>query len=177
MVELVDALDSKSSSERSVGSIPTRATRNKKYPKRDIFYFCLWFSESNRFSIYTYSLEQISNRTTCDIRCIKFMIRICWENCAETCRQSYTFGQFEIHTNLEFWGKRPHSFRITTNNIHMICGCTKTRTQNQINTVCFIATDTNIVIIRYRNIEQICIGCACINIFLLNLGLCRFCST
>lgn len=43
VAELVDALDSKSSSARSVGSSPTRATRNK-IPRMGYFYL----SDENR---------------------------------------------------------------------------------------------------------------------------------
>lgn len=38
MAELVDALDSKSSSARSIGSIPIRATINKQTPFWVFFY-------------------------------------------------------------------------------------------------------------------------------------------
>ena len=44
VAELVDALDSKSSSARSVGSSPTRATRNK-IPRMGYFFY---LSDENR---------------------------------------------------------------------------------------------------------------------------------
>ena len=66
VMELADVLDSKSSSERSAGSTPTRATRNKKYPKWDIFYFCLWFLELNKKtldkSFFLYYIKSITQQ-------------------------------------------------------------------------------------------------------------------